>query len=81
MLGAWMFLKQTEGSQYGVADGDVVKATMIGKAITVHINSVQVTQATDYLFTNANPGIGFFIAGATSVNDACGFSSFTATSN
>ena len=75
-----MMLKETKGSQYGVADGDVVKASIVGQVITVYINGVQVVQARDYLFTRGNPGVGFYIEKATGVNDQCGFSSFTATS-
>lgn len=80
ILGAWMMLKTTEGSQYGVADGDVVKASIVGQVITVYINGVQVSQARDYLFTNGNPGMGFYLEKATGVNGECGFSGFTATS-
>jgi hypothetical protein len=80
ILGAWMMLKETHGSQYGVADGDVVKATIAGQVITVYINGVQIVQTKDYLFTSGNPGMGFYLEKATGVNDQCGFSSFTATS-
>ena len=80
ILGAWMMLKETRGSQYGVADGDVVKASIKGDVITVWINGLQIVQTRDYLFTSGNPGIGFYIEGATGVNDQFGFSSFTATS-
>jgi hypothetical protein len=80
ILGAWMMLKETKGSQYGVADGDLVKASITGQVITVYINGVQIVQARDYLFTSGNPGIGFYLEKATGVNDECGFSSFTATS-
>ena len=80
ILGAWMMLKETHGSQYEVADGDVVKASIAGQLITVYINGVQVVQTRDYLFTSGNPGMGFYLEKATGVNDQCGFSSFTATS-
>jgi hypothetical protein len=78
-LGKFTFLKQTEGSQYGVKNGDVVKATMIGNVLTVYINGAQIVQVTDDKFKSGNPGMGFFIAGATGVNRDFGFSSFTAT--
>ena len=80
ILGAWMMLKETHGSQYGVAGGDVVKASIKGDMITVWINGVQVTQTRDYLFTSGNPGIGFYIEGTTGVDNQYGFSRFTATS-
>jgi hypothetical protein len=79
ILGAWMMLKETKGSQYGVADGDVVKASINGQVITVYINGVQVLQTRDYLFTSGNPGMGFYLEKATGVNGECGFSRFMAT--
>ena len=79
ILGAWMMLKENSGSKYGVADGDVVKASIAGDTITVYINGVQVTQARDYLFRSGNPSMGFYLEKATGINDQCGFSSFTAT--
>lgn len=81
ILGAWMMLKDNTGSLYGVADGDVVKASIAGDTITVYINGVQVTQARDYLFTKGSPGMGFYLEKATGINDQCGFSSFTASDN
>jgi hypothetical protein len=78
-LGSFTYLKNSGGSQYGVANGDVVKATIIGTVITVYINGVQMVRTTDNTFTNGNPGIGFFIDGASGVNANFGFSSFTAT--
>ncbi len=79
ILGAWMFLQKNEGSQFGVANGDVIKASMIGKLFTVYVNGVQIAQTTDYLFTSGNPGIGFYQEGVTGGSDECGLSSFTAT--
>lgn len=78
-LGKFTYLKQMGGSEYGVKNGDVVKATMIGNVITVYINGVQRVQVTDNKFTSGNPGIGFFIDGATGVNRDFGYSSFMAT--
>lgn len=80
ILGAFMMLKQAQGSQYGVADGDVVKASIRGEVITVWLNGVQILKTRDYLFKNGNPGIGFYLEGATGVNQQYGFSSFKATS-
>ena len=81
ILGAWMMLKENTGSQYGVADGDVVKASVTGDTITVYINGVQVTQTHDYLFTKGDPGMGFYLEKTTGINDQCGFSSFSASDN
>ena len=78
-LGKFTMLKQTEGSKYGVKDGDVVKASMIGSVLSVYINGVQMIQVSDDTFGSGNPGIGFYLAGATGVISDFGFSSFMAT--
>ena len=78
-LGEFTYLKKSEGSKYGVKNGDVVKASMIGNVLTVSINGVQVVQVTDNKFTSGNPGIGFYLEGATGVMGDYGFSSFMAT--
>jgi hypothetical protein len=77
-LGDFSYLSHKDGAQYGVADGDVVRATMVGNVITVYINGVQVAQATDGTFATGRPGIGFFIQGALGVDRDYGFTSFEA---
>jgi len=78
-LGKFTMLKETYGSEYGVKDGDVVKATMIGKVLTVYINGVRMIQLSDDRFANGNPGVGYYLEGATGVMGDFGFSSFIAT--
>ncbi|MFB3921960.1 MAG: hypothetical protein ACE145_09570 [Terriglobia bacterium] len=78
-LGKFTMLKETEGSKYGVKDGDVVKASMIGNVLTVYINGVQVVQISDDRFVSGNPGMGFYLAGTTGAIGDFGFSSFMAT--
>lgn len=78
-LGDFTYLSSQSGSKYGVAEGDVVKASIVGNKITVYINGVQVNQATDSTFPGGSPGIGFFISGASGVNQDYGFTNFTAT--
>jgi len=78
-LGKFTMLKQTEGSKYGVKDGDVVKASMFGRILTVYINGEQIIQISDDTFASGNPGIGFYLAGASGVIGDFGFSSFMAT--
>ncbi len=77
-LGDFTYLKHAQGAQYGVKDGDVVKATIGGDVITVYLNGAQTLQATDKTFATGNPGIGFYIEGATSGQSDYGFSSFSA---
>ncbi|HLQ76127.1 MAG TPA: hypothetical protein VK210_02170 [Terriglobia bacterium] len=77
-LGSFSYLKAT--TMYHCSDGDIVKATMSGKTIEVFVNNVQIMKARDGTFSNGNPGIGFFLRGASGqVNPDFGFSSFTAT--
>ncbi len=78
-LGKFTMLKETYGSEYGVRDGDVVKATMIGKLLTVYINGIQMIQLSDDRFANGNPGVGYYLDGAIGVNGDFGFSRFMAT--
>jgi hypothetical protein len=76
-LGNYTLLDSRGGLNYGIKDGDVVKATIVGNVITGYINGVQVIQGTDSVFTTGNPGVGFFLRGA-GVNSDFGFSRFTA---
>ena len=64
------------GPQYGVKDGDVVEATIVGNVIRSYINGVEVLSATDDIVCRrAAPGIGFnFGCGDTYVDH--GFTSF-----
>jgi hypothetical protein len=77
-LGDFTYVAAIGGSQYGVADGDVVKATIVGNVITAYINDVQVVQGTDDTFATGSPGMGFFLQGTTGVNGDYGFTSYLA---
>jgi len=79
-LGDFTYLSRAKGLQCGVASGDVVKASMVGNVITAYVNGVQVLRATDNTFKSGNPGIGFYLEGATGTNSDYGFTSFTAAS-
>lgn len=77
-LGKFTALSHRDGPQYGVKDGDVVKATIVGHVITAYINGVQVNQATDGAFAEGSPGMGFYLQEGSGVNRDYGFTSFTA---
>jgi hypothetical protein len=77
-LGSFTYLQQLKGAQYGVADGDIVKATIVGNVITTYINGVQVGRATDGSYATGQPGIGFFLKGPSGVNRDYGFTRFMA---
>ena len=74
-LGNFTYLSQRKGSQYGVTEGDIVKATIVGNVINVYKNGVLINTATDNTYTTGNPGIGFYGQQSTDF----GFTSFTAT--
>jgi hypothetical protein len=68
-IGDFTSLRKLSGSQYGVQDGDLVEATIVGTVIKGFINGVQVISATDYVFDAGSPGIGFnFGVGDTNVD-------------
>jgi len=78
-LGSFTYLSRAKGPQCAVANGDVVRATIMGSVITAYINGAQVVQATDNTYATGNPGIGFYLEGASGVNGDYGFTSFMAT--
>jgi hypothetical protein len=59
-LGEFTYLVQKEGAVYGVSDGDLVKATIVGNVITAYMNGVLILQTTDSIYTSGNPGMGFW---------------------
>jgi hypothetical protein len=74
-IGDFTSLRKLSGPQYGVRDGDVVEATISGHDIRGFINGVEVISATDDVFGEGSPGIGFnFFVGNTNVDH--GFTSF-----
>jgi hypothetical protein len=52
-------LKEIKGIDWGVKNGDVVKASIVGNVITAYINGVQKLQTNDDTFATGSPGIGF----------------------
>jgi hypothetical protein len=80
-LGGFTVLGSSSGAQYGVANGDVVKATIVGNVITAYINNVQVLQVTDNTYATGNPGMGFYLEGTTVTSTQLdyGFTNYVAT--
>ena len=77
-LGLYQYVPYTGNSVSGVKQGDVLKASIVGNTITVWVNGEEIAQATDNMYATGNPGMGFFLEGATGVNSDYGFSSFMA---
>ena len=81
-VGDFTYLVNTSGAQYGVTEGDVVKATIVGNVITAYLNGVQVGTATDATYTTGSPGMGMNLetgdASCVGTNGDYGFKHFTA---
>jgi len=81
-LGDFKVLTENYGERYGVQDGDVVSATIVGNRIDAFKNGQLVATATDDTYQSGNPGIGFNLenshAGCPATNDRYGFSRFSA---
>jgi hypothetical protein len=74
-LGDFTSLRKLIGAEFGVKDGDLVEATIVGHEIRGFVNGVEVIAATDDVFAGGAPGIGFnFFVGDTNVDH--GFSHF-----
>ncbi len=58
-IGDFTSLARKQGPQFGVMDGDVVEASIVGNVIKSFINGVEVLSATDDTYQGGNPGIGF----------------------
>jgi hypothetical protein len=68
-------LARKQGPEFGVKNGDVVEATIVGNVIRSFVNGVEVLSATDDVYKTGNPGIGFnFGCGNTYVDH--GFSAY-----
>ena len=73
--GDFTSLKKLFGPRYGVQDGDVIEATVVGNVLKGFVNGVELISATDDVFDSGAPGIGFnFGVGDTNVDH--GLSSF-----
>ena len=77
-LGKFTYVASQTGAKYGVANGDVVRATIVGNVITAYINGEQVLQGKDNMYSTGTPGVGFFLQGGAGVNKDYGFSNFKA---
>jgi hypothetical protein len=86
-LGDFTYLTNVSGAQYGVKEGDVVKATIVGNLITAYKNGVEMGSAMDpaNTFTTGNPGMGFNLETGDSscigTNGDYGFTDYTAESD
>jgi hypothetical protein len=74
-VGSFTSLARQQGADFGVREGDVVEATIVGNVIRSFVNGAEVLSATDDVFGGGSPGIGFnFGCGDTYVDH--GFTSY-----
>jgi hypothetical protein len=74
-IGKWASLARQVGIDYGVADGDVIEATIEGDVLKGFINGKEMITATDGVYANGCPGVGFNF-GCGDTGPEHGFSSF-----
>jgi hypothetical protein len=68
-VGGWTSLKKLIGKQFGVKDGDIIEASIVGNLITGYLNGVQKIQVVDDNIKSGTPGIGFnFGVGTTNAD-------------
>jgi len=77
-LAKFTYLSRHKGSQYGVANGDTVKATIAGDVIKVYINGRLMSTVQDSTYSTGNPGMGFNFGCGETYGDF-GFASYMAT--
>ena len=68
-IGDFTSLAKLSGPEYGVEDGDTVEASIVGNVIKGYINGVEMISASDGVFGEGSPGVGFnFFVGDTNVD-------------
>ena len=83
-LGNFTYLfKPARDAKFGIKDGDVISASVVGNVITAYKNGAQMARVTDNTYTAGNPGMGFNLesapAGCSGTNGDYGFTSYSAT--
>src|SRR5258706_15166217 len=86
-LGSFDYLSNNMGTQFGIRNGDVVSAKIVGNVITAYINGVQkaqvdITSIGGSVYPTGNPGMGFNLnnapSGCSGTNGSYGFTNYPA---
>jgi hypothetical protein len=81
-LGKFTYLADKRGPEFGLQNGDILKASVVGNVITLYINGIEKARVTDDTHKTGNPGIGEFLecvkGHGIGTNKDFGFKSFTA---
>ena len=68
-VGGWTSLKKLIGRKFGVKDGDIIEASIVGNVITGYLNGVEMISVVDDNIKSGAPGIGFnFGVGTTNAD-------------
>ncbi len=58
-VGGFTSLKKLVGKPYGVKDGDIIEASVVGDVITGYLNGIEMISVVDDQIKSGAPGIGF----------------------
>ena len=73
-IGDFTSLKKLVGKDYGVADGDLIEASITGNVIKGYVNGKEMISAVDDKIQSGSPGVGFnFFVGNTNVDHGLTF--------
>jgi hypothetical protein len=73
-IGDFTSLKKLVGKEYGVQDGDLIEASVVGNVIKGHVNGKEMISAVDDKIKSGSPGVGFnFFVGNTNVDHGLTF--------
>ena len=68
-VGGWTSLKKLIGKKFGVKDGAIIEASIVGSVITGYLNGVEMISVVDDNIKSGAPGIGFnFGVGTTNAD-------------
>src|SRR5438552_2357824 len=73
-IGDFTSLKKLVGKEYGVQDGDLIEASVVGNVIKGYVNGKEMISAVDDKIQSGSPGVGFnFFVGNTNVDHGLTF--------
>jgi hypothetical protein len=58
-VGGFTSLKKLVGKPYGVKNGDIIEASVVGDVITGYLNGIEMISVVDDKIKSGAPGIGF----------------------
>jgi len=68
-VGGWTSLKKLIGKKYGVKDGAIIEASIVGNVITGYLNGQEMISVVDDSIKSGAPGVGFnFGVGTTNAD-------------